>query len=634
MGMGAGGRKKILPAGFWWQLFASAPRLRRKAEAKARSGRVKEALTLYQKLLARYPEDVDILLAVADLFFRLGKWDKAAQHYWKAVTLDVDRIKAYRGYLGVLQRMGCVEEAVPALQQLRRAHPESPCPVNYLAVALYLNGSITEAARLWEEVLEKYPKFAPAHSNLGSVYLQQGDFARALFCFQLAAELEQEGRAVAYNNIGEVYLLRGDYNQAMGFFQKAIELEPQMAIPYANLGHCYYAVGKWKEAIAVYEEALSALNPGLSSDDTEIEVLTCLTRVYAKLRQYDRAIEVGLRVLGRRPGWERILALLGHIYLQKGEFEKAVEYLQRALMAGGEEWLGFALHRNLALVYYRMGRFKEAVAEYKVAYATYSDYLFMNVRPQPLGEVDEVVKEVDHLRQVLEGSHEGALSHRRMAQIYEQLGAWNEAAAHYQEVLTLEPGDVETLVRLGVLYLYEEDFLQSMACLARAVELDPEYLPAHLGQGLAYLVRGSTDTAILKFRWALTLDPQHPASHNLLGLALMKRGKLQEAMESFRRATELAPDYAQAYYNLGRVLLSLGNPKGAIGFLRKAVEIHSDYQQAWSYLGEAYLRAGQRAEAEEALTTALRIYPVDPMARVRLAILRGSKSEEGYRENG
>ncbi|MDI3279820.1 MAG: tetratricopeptide repeat protein [Bacillota bacterium] len=379
--MGAGGGKKVLPAGFWRRLFAPAQRLRRKAEANARAGRVKEALALYQSLLALYSEDVELHLAVADLFFQVEKWEEAARHYWEALSLDVGCVGAYRGYLAALQRLGRLEEAAQALRELGRARPESPCPPNYLGVALYLNGSITEAAQIWEEVLEKHPKFAPAHSNLGSVHLQQGDFARALFRFQLAAELDPGGSAVAYNNMGEVYLLRGDYAQAMGFFQRAIELDPRLAIPYANLGHCYYAVGKWEEAIAVYEKALSALNPGLSSDDTEIEVLTCLTRVYARLRQYDRAIEVGLRVLARRPGWERILALLGHIYLQKGEFEKAVEYLQRALLAGGGEWLGFALHRNLALVYYRMGRFKEAVIEYKMAYATYFDQLFADMPP-------------------------------------------------------------------------------------------------------------------------------------------------------------------------------------------------------------------------------------------------------------
>jgi len=89
----------------------------------------------------------------------------------------------------------------------------------------------------------------------GVEYGSQGNFSKAMECFQELIRLQPQG-ATGYEGIGMVYQEQKKYSQAIEAFQKAIELKPDRASAYTNLGNLYYMQGKQQEGITMWEKAV------------------------------------------------------------------------------------------------------------------------------------------------------------------------------------------------------------------------------------------------------------------------------------------------------------------------------------------------------------------------------------------
>ena len=90
---------------------------------------------------------------------------------------------------------------------------------------------------------------------------------------------------------------------------------------------------------------------------------------------------------------------------------------------------------------------------------------------------------------------------------------------------------------------------------ARAIDLDPDYAPAHAELAIAIAIGGLGDVPHQEFmrelaqhaEAALRLDPNLAEAHAAIGWLLDQRNREEEALAAFRRAVELKPSYAIAH---------------------------------------------------------------------------------------
>jgi len=73
----------------------------------------------------------------------------------------------------------------------------------------------------------------------------------------------------------------------------------------------------------------------------------------------------------------------------------------------------------------------------------------------------------------------------------------------------------------------------------RALDMDPEYVLAHNGRGMAYLEMELYDEAVSDFETAIALDPGFSLAYFNRGEALYRSGDLDEALKDFATACEL-----------------------------------------------------------------------------------------------
>lgn len=99
---------------------------------------------------------------------------------------------------------------------------------------------------------------------------------------------------------------------------------------------------------------------------------------------------------------------------------------------------------------------------------------------------------------------------------------------------------------------------------ARAIELDPELVDAHVNLGRLVHDAGDPRAAAQLYERALDLCTDDPVIHFNLGLALEDTQGLAPAAAHYERAIALDPSFADAHYNLAGLCEKLGRRTDAV----------------------------------------------------------------------
>lgn len=160
-------------------------------------------------------------------------------------------------------------------------------------------------------------KKADAARNLGEAHLREGNTSLALSELLKAQKLNPDD-PIVHNDLGLVYTSKERLDIAVQQFEKALQLKPDYAVAKNNLGSAYLALEQWDEAIPVLEDVTGDM-------------------LYAT------------------PHFP--LANLGWAYYNKGDYKKALTYLNKAL----DLQPGFFIAElNLGRTYLATGRLYDA----------------------------------------------------------------------------------------------------------------------------------------------------------------------------------------------------------------------------------------------------------------------------------
>jgi Tfp pilus assembly protein PilF len=97
---------------------------------------------------------------------------------------------------------------------------------------------------------------AKSHFEKGFEAQKQGDFTRALACYQQSIEVHPS--AEAYTYMGWTYSFLGQYEKAIRVCMKAIEVDPDFGNPYNDIGAYLIEVGRYEEALPWLRKATRA----------------------------------------------------------------------------------------------------------------------------------------------------------------------------------------------------------------------------------------------------------------------------------------------------------------------------------------------------------------------------------------
>ena len=255
---------------------------------------------------------------------------------------------------------------LPPREERQRAEARPPKPE---AHDLYMHGvalrdnndeiSLQKSIDWFRRSLQKDPDYAPAHAGLAVAYTFQS-YLGVLPAQETFPKAEEEARkAVALDpSLGKAhdalawvaYVYKWDWPLAEKELRRALELNANDVDAHHYYSHYLFTMGRRAEALAEGETA-AGLDP-LS----QIQRNHLLWQ-YVEAREYDRAIEIGKKMLEAGLTDPAQYALISDAYVGKGQFEQSIALLQKAISRSPTRT---ELQAALANAYARMGKPDEA----------------------------------------------------------------------------------------------------------------------------------------------------------------------------------------------------------------------------------------------------------------------------------
>jgi tetratricopeptide (TPR) repeat protein len=140
----------------------------------------------------------------------------------------------------------------------------------------------------------------------------------------------------------------------------------------------------------------------------------------------------------------------------------------------------------------------------------------------------------------------------QQAELYYKQGKLNPALQKLQQVLKLNPDNVEAMYSMASSYLLLEKFNKSLEFSKRAATYKTEHLAdIYLLTGKSYQLLDDPWNALRTYRFASSVYPKDPRIHYSLGDTYAYLDKPELAAESFKAAIRLNPGHAASHFQLG-----------------------------------------------------------------------------------
>ncbi len=166
--------------------------------------------------------------------------------------------------------------------------------------------------------------------------------------------------------------------------------------------------------------------------------------------------------------------------------------------------------------------------------------------------------------------------------------AYPVAVQAAERALGLSPDLAEARAARGIIATeYELDPATGERYLLRAIELNPNYEPAHAWLCETLAIEGRDEDALQACKRAVELNPLGPIANLLLAIPLQGLGRDEEALAQVRRTLALRPGITLARLMEAGLLLRLGRP-GAEVSLEALAEAEGAPDPALRSVAQAY----------------------------------------------
>ena len=143
-------------------------------------------------------------------------------------------------------------------------------------------------------------------------------------------------------------------------------------------------------------------------------------------------------------------------------------------------------------------------------------------------------------------------AHNNLGNILANRGDFENAVWHYQEVLRINPEDVDAHNNLANVLAAQGKLDEAVRLYTEAIRINPGYANAHYNFGNLLLkmdLEKFNQAAAYFFEMVENRSEYAPALHQV-GAVLARQGRISKASVFFSKATQINPDYAPVRQDL------------------------------------------------------------------------------------
>ena len=372
---------------------------------------------------------------------------------------------------------------------------------------------------------------------------------------------------------------------------------------------------------------------------------------------YDKALEYSENALAQDPGYLEVWKMKISIYLELERHEEGIQATDVVLAADSADETSWVWVIK-ALFCFALG-FKTGKIEHFILAKQCSekaDELRPDIKEdiewielktltfQFLGDYETALKMIESKREA-DIPKESVLDvHLSKADIFFNLGRYDEAITNYKIASDLQPDDADPLINIGLSLCHQEKFDEAITFFDKALKKDVNNVYAYNMKGYAsyemkmyteanqcfakaldleqensysWFSLGQYNLAISKqfqlalscFKKVLALRPNDTDTLTNVGISLFYLSKYQDAISFFDEALKSNSTDWNVLNSKGVALYGLGNYHDALKYFDKSLEAYSKNADAWNNRGNIFYNTGRFGEAMSCYDQVLKINP-------------------------
>jgi len=171
----------------------------------------------------------------------------------------------------------------------------------------------------------------------------------------------------------------------------------------------------------------------------------------------------------------------------------------------------------------------------------------------------------------------------------------------FRKASRLAPHDPRPHYAVGDVYRVLDRYELAEKSYRKALECDPDYLPAKIKLAHVLCLLGGNDEAERLLAEARRKAPANPALWAASAENAFYRGEPEEAVKWLRKYNAARGRQVWGYAHLGRAYARMGKTEAAEKAYREAINADPATTQAYLWLGELLVASGRKIEAERVL---------------------------------
>jgi tetratricopeptide (TPR) repeat protein len=575
------------------------------AKLAADEGRLDEAITRIDKIVARNPQNTVVLFERAMILVDASKVDAAEAELRKVVAMQPNFFDAER-ILGriLLDRAGSdrtkVDDALLHLQNAFRINPDDLATGMAISQIYQASGRPAEAEKVLSAMLERVPDQRGLNYSYALVLTKLGRGAESIKYLERAVEVDPTF-APAIQQLIDIYQSTNQWQRAADVLQPLINDDPTNLDFQRQQAYFYLRAG-------LPEKARSRFSALLVADPKDSRTQFYLAESLSDLERFDEAERIYRQLLEKTPDDADILVSYGLSQMGRKRYDEAAKTF-RTLLAVPEATEGAKTlaKTQLAFIDLQKGNFQAAIDAVKPLFIfhdkpnpqpinialdalkkqkRYSDAVMLL---QPLVDkyasdpfvsaryIEMLARAGDKDRARVAAATQSRFGVRNSisaAEAYVQADQFEPAIAVLKDALRLKPDDIDLQFELGAVIERSGDKTAAEKTFLEILDKNPENTGTLNYLGYMYAEQGvHLDRAATMLTKAVTLDPGNGAYLDSLGWTYFRQGKLDLAEKYLNDAAQILPRDATVHEHLGDVLAKRGDATRALSLYRVALTL-------------------------------------------------------------
>ncbi len=445
---------------------------------------------------------------IAGLYVKEKKNNKITPWLWLILEkIDPDEEDEKSIFSGLIFHKNIAREYLAGVEPkkvedfTRRFQEDHPYYRNVIMLKAWVDIAgrrLNEAKETLTAVLDKFPGFLPAYTELGKIYFEQKHYDEAKHIFEKLLQRDKRNLH-ARTELSKIYQNQKKWEEAEKVLLECLEIDKNDLNSRLELSKIYQRQKRFPEAEKMLHECVQI-------DENDLNSRLELSKIYQKQNNLNKAIDTLKALLDLDKKNIRALTELSKIHQKLKRWEEAEKYLLECLeLAPGD----LNARTELSKIYQNQKKWEEA---------------------------EKVLLEL------LDLDKKNLQARTELSKIYQYQKRWEEAEKVLLEILDLDKNDLQARTELSKIYQYQKKWDEAEKVLLESLKIDNNQLHPRTELSKIYQYQKKWEEAEKVLLESLKIDNNQLHTRTELSKIYQRQKRYDEAERILKELLALEPD--------------------------------------------------------------------------------------------